>query len=64
MQEELGELVARWLAEHPGYEKSAEDTDPIPEEIGDLICLILAFCNTQDINYEKCVEATIKKRKK
>jgi len=21
MQEELGELVGRWLAEHPGYEK-------------------------------------------
>lgn len=64
MQEELGELSARWLAEHPEYEKSAADTDPIPEEVGDLVHLILAFCNTQEINFEKCVEATIEKRRK
>jgi len=64
MQEELGELTARWLAEHPGYEKSMEDTDPIPEEVGDLVHLILAFCNTQGINFEECVEATVTKRKK
>lgn len=64
IQEELGELTARWLAEHPGYEKSLEDTDPIPEEIGDLVHLILAFCNTQGINFEECVGATIEKRRK
>lgn len=64
MQEELGELAARWLAQHPGYEKPIKDTDPIPEEIGDLTHLILAFCNTQRINFEKCVEETIRKRKK
>lgn len=63
MQEELGELCARWLAEHPGYKKSIEDTDTIPEEVGDLIHLILAFCNTQNINFEKAVLNTIKKRK-
>lgn len=61
MQEELGELVGRWLAEHPGYEKSLNDTDSISEEIGDLVHLILAFCNTQDINFEECVKVTIKK---
>jgi len=64
MQEELGELAARWLAEHPGYEKSMEDTDPIPEEVGDLIHLILAFCNVQNINFEECVKTTIKKKAK
>jgi len=65
MQEELGESAARWLVEHPGFEKSSiEDTDPIPEEVGDLIHLILAFCNTQDIDFEDCVKATIKKRRK
>lgn len=64
MQEELGELIARWLAEHPGYEKSMEDTDPIPEEVGDLLHLILAFCNTQNINFEDCVKATVRKRRK
>lgn len=64
MQEELGELVGRWLAEHPGYKKNIADTDPIPEEIGDLVHLILAFCNTLGIDFEECVQATIKKRKK
>jgi len=63
MQEELGELCARWLAEHPGYKKNISDTDPVPEEIGDLIHLILAFCNTQNINFEKEVLNTINKRK-
>jgi len=62
MQEELGEVAARWLAEHPGCEKSLEDTDPVPEEIGDLLQLVLAFCNTQNIDFEKCVEATVEKR--
>ena len=64
MQEELGELAARWLVEHPGYEKSDENTDPIPEEVGDLVHLILAFCNTQNIDYEKCVLNTVEKRTK
>lgn len=64
MQEELGELAARWLVEHPGYEKSGGDTDPIPEEVGDLVHLILAFCNTQGINFEEWVENTIRKRRK
>ena len=64
MQEELGELCARWLAEHPGYEKSTKETDPIEEETGDLINLILAFCNTQGIDFEEAVRATIRKRKK
>ncbi|MFH1407697.1 MAG: MazG nucleotide pyrophosphohydrolase domain-containing protein [Patescibacteria group bacterium] len=62
MVEELGELAGRWLAEHPGYRKSLKKTDPIPEEIGDLLNLILAFCNTQNINFEDCVRKTIKKR--
>ncbi len=64
MQEELGELAGRWLAEHPGYKKSLQDTDPVSEEIGDLVHLILAFCNTQDINFEESVRATIEKRRK
>ncbi|MFH1895947.1 MAG: MazG nucleotide pyrophosphohydrolase domain-containing protein [bacterium] len=64
MQEELGELAARWLNEHPGYEKSGKDTDLIFEEIGDLTHLILAFCNTQNLDFEKCVENTIAKRRK
>jgi NTP pyrophosphatase (non-canonical NTP hydrolase) len=64
IQEELGELTARWLAEHPGYEKPMSDTDPIAEEVGDLINLILAFCNTQGLNFEECVKGTIKKRRK
>ena len=64
MTEELGELAARWLAENPGYKKSIKDTDPIPEEVGDLITLILAFCNTQNIDFEECVQKTIKKRSK
>ena len=62
MQEELGELAARYLAEHPGYKKSIDDTDPIPEEVGDLVHLILAFCNKTGINYEEAVRKTIKKR--
>jgi len=64
MQEELGELAARWLAEHPGYEKSLDDTGSIVEEVGDLAHLIMAFCNTQGIDLEECVEATIEKRRK
>lgn len=64
MQGELGELVGRWLAEHPGYKKSLHDTDPVPEEVGDLVHLILAFCNTQGINFEESVRSTINKRKK
>lgn len=64
ISEELGELTARWLAEYPGYEKSKKDTDPIPEEVGDLLQLIIAFCNTQELNFVECVEASIKKRRK
>lgn len=64
MTEELGELAARWLAENPGYKKSIKNTDPIPEEVGDLITLILAFCNTQNIDFEECIRKTIKKRSK
>ena len=63
MQEELGELSARYWAEHPDYKKSLKDTDPIPEEVGDLIHLILAFCNKMEINYEECVVNTINKGK-
>ncbi len=62
MQEELGELCARWLAEHPGYKKNIKRTHPLSDEIGDLTHLILAFCNTQDINFEEAVLETIKKR--
>jgi|GEM_PF-3083508 len=64
MTEELGELAARWLAENPGYKKSIKDTGPIPEEVGDLLNLVLAFCNTQNLNFEECVRNTIKKRSK
>jgi NTP pyrophosphatase (non-canonical NTP hydrolase) len=64
MQEELGEISARFLAEHPGYKKSIKDTDPIEEEIGDLITLIFAFCNKTSIDPEKWVNNTIDKRSK
>lgn len=64
MQEELGEISGRFLAEHPGYKKSIKDTDPIPEEIGDLITLILAFCNKTNIDSEEWVNNTIGKRSK
>ncbi len=64
MQEELGEICARFLAEHPGYKKNIKNTDPIPEEIGDLLTLIFAFCNKTGINPEEWVENTIKKRSK
>lgn len=63
MQEELGEIAGRFLAEHPGYKKSVHDQDPIPEEVGDLVTLVLAFCNKQGINFEKWVLNTINKRK-
>ena len=64
MQEELGEISARFLAEHPGYKKSIKDTDPIEEEIGDLLTLIFAFCNKMNIDPEKWVNNTIDKRSK
>ncbi len=65
MQEELGELCARWFYEHPGYEKSSKHVeDSIEEEVGDLVNLIIAFCNTQNIDFEKAVRETIKKRRK
>ena len=64
IQEELGEVCARFLAEHPGYKKNIENTDPIPEEIGDLLTLIFAFCNKVDIDPEEWVYNTIKKRRK
>jgi len=64
MQEELGEISARFLAEHPRYKKSIKDTDPIEEEVGDLITLIFAFCNKMDIDPEKWVNNTIRKRGK
>ena len=64
IQEELGEISGRFLAEHPGYKKILKDTDPIPEEIGDLLTLIFAFCNKRNIDPEKWVKNTIKKRSK
>lgn len=64
IQEELGEISGRFLAEHPGYKKGLGDTDPIPEEVGDLITLIFAFCNKMDIDPEKWVNNTIQKRSK
>lgn len=64
MQEELGEVCARFLAEHPGYKKSFSGTSPIPEEIGDLLTLLFAFCNKTGIDPEKWVNNTIKKRSK
>ncbi|MFC1700391.1 MazG nucleotide pyrophosphohydrolase domain-containing protein [Patescibacteria group bacterium] len=63
MQEELGEVTARFLAEHPGYKKDITNTSPISEEIGDLVTLVLAFCNKQNIDAERWVENTINKRK-
>jgi hypothetical protein len=63
MQEELGELAARWLAEHPGYKKDLIDTNPIEDDVGDLAQLILAFCNSQGINFEDCVKQAVKKRR-
>ena len=63
MQEELGEICGRFLAKHPGYKKSLNNTDPIPEEIGDLITLIFAFCNKTNIDPEEWVLNTINKRK-
>ncbi|MBN2101210.1 hypothetical protein JW710_05005 [Candidatus Dojkabacteria bacterium] len=64
MQEELGELSSRWLAEHPGYKKDIITTDPIEEEIGDLGQLILQFCNRKEVDFEQCVRESIKKRRK
>lgn len=64
MQEELGELSSRFLAEHPGYEKDINKTHPIPEEVGDLLTLILAFCNKMGIDASASIENTITKRKK
>ncbi len=62
MQEELGEISARFLAEHPDYKKDIGHTHPLNEEIGDLITLILAFCNRNGINASEWVENTINKR--
>lgn len=56
MQKEFGELVGNI----PAYKKNIADTDSIPEEIEDLVSLILAFCNTLGIDFEECVQATIK----
>ncbi len=61
MQEELGEIAGRFLAEHPGYKKSVGGRGTIPEEIGDLLTLIFAFCNKTGIDPEKWVNNTIKK---
>ncbi len=63
MQEELGELCASYLAAHPGYKKNASNEGSIQEEVGDLVHLILAFCNKVGIDYEKCVMHTVNKRK-
>jgi len=63
MQEELGEIASRYLAEHPSYKKSLTNTSPIPEEIGDLLTLILAFCNKTNIDAEKWIMNAIDKRK-
>jgi NTP pyrophosphatase (non-canonical NTP hydrolase) len=62
MQGELGELCARWLYER--YEKTTDHADPLEMEVGDLVNLIIAFCNTQDIDFENAVRQTIKKRRK
>lgn len=64
MTEELGELAARWLAEHPGYEKSLKNTDTIEDCVGDLGQLLLQFCNNQKLNFEECVKASLEDRKK
>jgi len=64
MQEELGEICGRFLADDPRYKKSPKDIDTIEEEIGDLILLMFAFCNKMDIDPEKWVENTIKKMEK
>jgi len=64
MQEELGEIAGRFVAEHPDYKKSLNGTNPIPEEVGDLVTLILAFCNKMDIDAEEWVSNILQKRKK
>lgn len=64
MQEELGELASRFLAENPGYEKDINKTHPIPEEVGDLLTLILAFCNKTGIDASTSIQNTINKRLK
>ncbi len=64
MGEELGELCARWLAEHPDYEKNLEDTDDLIDNIGDLGQLVLAFCNNEGIDFAEAVRSSLEKRKK
>jgi hypothetical protein len=65
MQEKLGKLSARCLTEqHPGHEKPTTDTDPVSEGVGDLLQVILAFCNARGINFEDSVKSAIGKKKK
>lgn len=67
IQEELGETSASFLSNHPKYfkkTKNKRNEHTLEEEIGDLMFLILAFCNKQNIDCEKWVNNTIKKLEK
>ena len=61
MQEELGELTGAYLQSKDGYKKIERDGVSIKEEVGDLGNLLLAFCNAQNLDFDECVQSTIKK---
>ena len=60
----FSDYMIKEINNDPGYKKSLGDTDPIPEEIGDLLTLIFAFCNKTGINPEEWVNNTIRKESK
>lgn len=64
MQEELGEVSARFLAENPKYKKSIGHLGSMSEEVGDLLSLLFAFCNKMGIDAKESVDRTITKRSK
>ena len=66
MQEELGELVASYLAYHTDEYRKNSETAPhkLDEEFGDLLHLLLAFANEMEIDCEKSLENTNEKIKK
>lgn len=64
MQEELGEVSARFLAENPKYKKSIGHLGSMSEEVGDLLSLLFAFCNKMGIDAKESIDKTITKRSK
>jgi len=60
--EELGELVARFLAEDVRYEKDLSDTNELSDSVGDLLFNLFEFCNRQNINIWKSLNNSIDNR--